>query len=155
MAVAVADGDVDFLTPEIDQVGGGGDPHLQSRIGVLEGGDAGDQPFGGQGRGGADGQPALLVGAAQTGGGAAQILEGGSDGGEVVAGLLRQGQTAVLADEELDAELVLEPADLMADGGLGDVHLRRGEGEAHEPGGGFECAEAVEGGQQHGWPSLA
>ena len=131
-------------------MGGGRDPNLHAGIGILERGHPGDQPFRCQRGGGADRQPPVMVGAAQPCGRAAQILEGGPHRRQVVLRLLRQCQATVLADEQLDAKLIFQSADLMADRGLGDVQFRRRERETQKPRGGFEGAQAVERGKQHG-----
>ena len=114
---------------------------------ILERGDVADQPFRRQRGGGGHGQHALLVGPAQAFRGAAQIVEGGADGGQVVLRLPRQFQAAVAAEEQLQANLLLQPADLVADGGLGHVQFRRRQREAHVAGRRFEGAKAVQGGQ--------
>ncbi len=54
--------------------------------------------------------------------------------------------------EELGAEMVLEHADAVGDGGRGDAELLGGADEAPVAGGGFEEAQAVEGRQgYHGF----
>ena len=54
--------------------------------------------------------------------------------------------------EELGAQMALQHADAVGDGGRGDPELLAGMGEAAEPGGGLEEAQAVEGRQgDHGF----
>ena len=78
-----------------------------------------------------------------------QIGEGGADRRQVVQRLPRQFQRAVAADEQGQAKLLLQPADLMADRGLGDGELIGRAGEAHVTRGGLEGAQAVQGWEQH------
>src|SRR5262249_54803537 len=73
-----------------------------------------------------------------------QIVEGGADARQVVARLRGQGQRAVLPDEQADAQLLLQPPDLMADRGLRHVQLGGRLGEAQMPGGGLERPQTVE-----------
>ena len=153
-AAAIADGDVHLLALEIDQVRGGRDAHLDARIGVLERGHPRHQPLGGQRGRGADGQPPVVIGAAQSRGGAVQVLERGADGRQIVLRLPRQFQRAVAADEQGDAELLLQPADLMADRGLGDVQFGGRAREAQVASGGLERAQAVERGQGSGMAAI-
>ena len=79
-----------------------------------------------------------------------QIVERGADAGEVIPGLRRQRQRPVLPDEQPDPQFLLEPPDLMADRGLGDVQFGGGIGEAQMPGRGLEGAQTVERGQSGG-----
>ncbi len=54
--------------------------------------------------------------------------------------------------EEFGAEMALQHADTVGNGGRGDAELLAGMGEALVPGGGFEEAQAVEGRQgYHGF----
>ena len=130
---------------------GRGDAHLDAGIGVLERGHAGHQPFGGERGGGADGQQPVAIGAAQPGGGAAQVLERAAHRRQVGLRLACQLQRAVAAHEQGDAELLLQPADQVADRGLGDVQLVRGAGEAEMARRRLEGAQAVQRGQgRHG-----
>ena len=68
----------------------------------------------------------VVVLAQQPVGGEPQVVEGGADAGEIVPGLRRQRQRAVLPDEQADPEFLLQPPDLMADRGLRDVQFGRG-----------------------------
>ena len=69
----------------------------------------------------------VAVPAQQPVGGELEIVERGADAGEIIPCLRRQGQRAVLPDEQLDPQFLLEPPDLMADRGLRDVQLGRRE----------------------------
>ncbi len=73
-----------------------------------------------------------------------QIIERGADAGQVVPGFRRQGERAVLPDEQAYPEFLLETFDLMADRGLRDVELGRRLREAQMPGGGLEGAQSIE-----------
>jgi hypothetical protein len=62
-----------------------------------------------------------------------------------------QFQGAIVAHEQWDAELVLEPPDQVADRGLGDIQLLRRTGEAEMPRRRLEGAQPVERGEdRHG-----
>ncbi len=102
------------------------------------------QPFGRQRGQGRDGQHMVVVPAQQPVGGEPQIVERGADAGQIIPGLRRQRQRAVLPDEQADPEFLLQPPDLMADRGLRDVQLGRRTGEAQMPGGGLERPQAVQ-----------
>ena len=86
----------------------------------------------------------VVVLAQQPVGGEPQIVERGADAGKIIPGLRRQRQRAVLPDEQADPEFLLEPPDLMADRGLGDVQFGRRKGEAQVPGRGLEGAQSIE-----------
>ena len=86
----------------------------------------------------------VTVLAPQPVGGELEIVEGGADAGEIFLRLRRQAQRAVLPDEQFCPEFLLEPPDLMADRGLGDVQLGRREGEAEVPGRRLEGAQSIE-----------
>ena len=92
----------------------------------------------------------VVVFAQQPVGGEPQIVKRRADAGEIISGFRGQSQCAVLPDEQTDSEFFLEPPDLMADGGLGDVQLGGRNGEAQMPGRGLECAQTVERGQPRG-----
>ena len=62
----------------------------------------------------------------------------------------QQDALGVLADEELDAELLLQLAHRRRDRGLGDVELGRGPGHAAPLGGGDEVLQLAQGESQHG-----
>ena len=51
---------------------------------------------------------------------------------------------AAPSPEELGAEMALQHTDAVCDGGRGDAEFLAGMGEAPEPGGGLEEAQAVE-----------
>ena len=67
--------------------------------------------------------------------------------GLIIPGLRGQSQCAVLPDEQPDPQFLLEPPDLMADRGLGNIQFARRIGEAQMPRRGLEGAQAVERGQ--------
>src|ERR1700759_1203421 len=73
-----------------------------------------------------------------------QIVERGADARQVISGLGRQRQRAVLPDEQADSQLLFEPPDLMADCGLGDVQFARRVGEAQMPRSRFERPQSVQ-----------
>src|SRR6185437_15508992 len=68
----------------------------------------------------------------------------GADAGQIIARLRREFERAILSDEQADSEFVLQPLDLMADRGLGDVQLACGLGEAQVPRGRLERPQAIE-----------
>ena len=57
---------------------------------------------------------------------------------------LGEGNAAAGAQEELGAEILLQFADMAADGGMSDEKLTRRFGETHMPRGGFESLKSVE-----------
>ncbi len=69
-----------------------------------------------------------------------QIPKGGTNARQVVGRRGRERQSAIPTDEQPQSKLLLQPFDLMADGGLRDVQFRRCRGEAEVSGGRFECA---------------
>ena len=56
------------------------------------------------------------------------------DGREREPGTFGEGDAAMVAPEERPAQMLLEPADLVADRGLRQPQIVRGLGEAAEPG---------------------
>ena len=102
------------------------------------------QPFGGERGQRRDGQHMVVVFAEQAVGRKPEIVERSADAGEIFLRLLRQRQRAVLADEQTNAELFLQPLDLMADRGLRDVQLGRRLGEAQMPGGGLKRPQSIQ-----------
>src|SRR5207253_2974867 len=77
-------------------------------------------------------------------GGEPQIIERGTDAGQIILGFRRQCQRTVLPDEQANSQLLLEPFDLMADRGLRDVQLGSRLRKAQMPGGGLERAQSIE-----------
>src|SRR5882762_5716512 len=73
-----------------------------------------------------------------------KVVEGGADAGKIFFRLGRQRKRAVLPDEQPDAQLFLQPLDLMADRGLRDVQLGSRLGKAQMPGGGFKSPQPVQ-----------
>ena len=67
-----------------------------------------------------------VVPAQQPVGGEPEVVERGADAREIVLCLRRQGQCAVLPDEQPDPEFFFQPPDLMADRGLRDVQFGGG-----------------------------
>ena len=65
----------------------------------------------------------VVVLAQQPVGGEPQIVEGRADARQIIPGLRGQRQRAVLPDEQPDPQFLLEPPDLMADRGLGDIQF--------------------------------
>ena len=108
------------------------------------------QPFRGQRGQRRDRQHMVVVLAQQPVGREPEVVEGGADARQIVLRLRRQRQRAVLPDEQANAELFLEPPDLMADRGLRHVQLGRGQGEAQMPGRGLEGAQSIQRGQPGG-----
>ena len=91
-------------------------------------------------------------------GGLALLLGDAVDLGQDALHLLEIGpaatvevNAAALALEELGAQMLLQGADAVADGGGGNAELLAGQHEALVAGGGLEKAQAVEWGQvEHG-----
>src|SRR5437899_12096678 len=86
----------------------------------------------------------IVVLAQQAVGRKPEIVECGADAGEIFLRLQRQLQLTVLADEQANAELFLQPLDLVADRGLRDVQLGGGLGETQMPGRGLEGAQSIQ-----------
>src|SRR5665213_1919673 len=86
----------------------------------------------------------VVVLAQQAVGGEPQIVERSPDAGQIIPGLRRQRQRAVLPDEQPNPQFLLKPPDLMADRGLGDVQLASRVGKAQVPRSGLECAQSVQ-----------
>ena len=74
--------------------------------------------------------------------------------GQVALRLARQRQAAIAPLEQAEAELLLQPADLMADRGLRHVQLGGGEGEAEVARRRLERAQSVERGKRRHAASL-
>ena len=83
-----------------------------------------------------------------------EIVERGADAGEIFLRLLRQRQRTVLADEQANAELFLQPLDLVADRGLRDVQLGRRLRKTQMPGRGLERAQSIQRRQPGGHPAI-
>src|SRR5690348_1500968 len=94
------------------------------------------QPSGAEGRRCRYGEQALA--AADIGHGATQCLERIADRGQQPLACRGQCQSARTALEQLDPELVLERAKLMADGRLGHMQLTCSPGETSVAGRGLE-----------------
>ena len=77
----------------------------------------------------------------------AQILERSADRRQIGLRLPRQQQGSVAPHEQGDAELLLQPVDLMADRGLGDVQFGRGAREAQVARRRLEGTQSVQRGQ--------
>src|SRR5437899_10032212 len=86
----------------------------------------------------------IVVLAQQAVGRKPEIVECGADAGEIFLRLQRQLQLTVLADEQANAELFLEPLDLVADRGLRDVQLGRRLRKTQMPGRGLEGAQSIQ-----------
>ena len=95
---------------------------------------------------------------AHAAGGGALLLGDAVDLGQDALHLLQIGPAAAVevdaappALEQLGAQMLLQGADAVADGGGGDAELLAGQHEALVAGGGLEEAQAVERGQvEHG-----
>src|SRR5215216_6891435 len=86
----------------------------------------------------------VIVLAQQAVGRKPEIIERGTDAGEIVLRLLRQRQRTVLADEQANAELFLQPLDLVADRGLRDVQLERRLRKTQMPGRGLKRPQSIQ-----------
>ncbi len=121
---------------------------------VLERRHARHQPFRCQRRRGADDQQFIAPRPLQPRRGLAQILERSTHRGQIALRLPRQRQAAIAPFEQANAELFLQPADLMADRGLRHVQLVGGKGEAEMARRRLERAQSVEGGKRRHAVSL-
>lgn len=73
-----------------------------------------------------------------------EIIERGAHALEQFFAARRQRQVLALAGEERRAEMILQPLDAAADGGLRDVQLPSGAGKIHVPASGVEDAEGFQ-----------
>ncbi|MNH21113.1 hypothetical protein D3C79_809100 [compost metagenome] len=106
------------------------DPHVYVRMAFAELHQPGHQPLDGKARLQADGERALGAAGQQLVG---RLGDGGEDVldvEEVTLPLLGQQQGAVLAAKQLDAEVLFQRLDLVADGGLRHEQLFRCPGKA-------------------------
>jgi len=83
-----------------------------------------------------------------------EVVEGGADAWKVILGFRCQGERAVLANEQANAELFLQPFDLVADSGLRDVQLGCRLGKAQMPGCGLERPQSIQRRQPCGHPPI-
>src|SRR5581483_9042058 len=150
VAAAVADRGIDVAALEVDQAGRCGDAHVDAGVSLLKGGEARQQPFGGVRGKRRDGEDVVLVLAQQPVGRKPQVVEGRAHARQIVLCLRSERECSVLADEQTKPELLLQPLDLVADRGLGDVQLGCGKREAQMPRGGLEGPQPVERWQPRG-----
>ncbi|SCM79246.1 hypothetical protein KL86PLE_90306 [uncultured Pleomorphomonas sp.] len=143
--LAQADGDVGLSHGEVELVVVEDELQLDVGVEVDELVDARGQPGGADADGGGDaqragralaavGQPALHV---------LELQEHVMGGAVEQFALLGEDQAAGVAVEQRHAEILLEGADLAADGGLAHVQAVAGVGEAPGVGGGVEYPELV------------
>ena len=126
-----------LVAGEIDQAVAGLEPDRKLGPGDLEGAEMAGQPVRGEGLGGADREHALVL-VDEVGEALAEPVERvRHDRGEPPPGLA-QRDPPLRADEQGQAEPLLEQPDLIADRGLGHPQLARGEGEILVPGGRLE-----------------
>lgn len=71
-------------------------------------------------------------------------MKGRTDAGQIVPALRCQRKRTILSHEQLQPELPLQPLDLMADRGLGDVQLGGGLRETEMPRRGLVGAQSVQ-----------
>ena len=121
----VADGEVDVLAREIGQLVGGGDLHHHIGVLLVIALEPRHQPFGAEGGRDRDPELVIVLGALQDGAGFLDQVEAFAQGLERFLRPLGQEQRAAGAAEELDPEIVLERADLLAYRGRGDGELFR------------------------------
>ena len=129
-AGAQADANVHAVADEVGVADAGGDAGLD--IGVLrqEAVEARHQPLGGQAGRGADHQDAVLPAAAEPVQRLADRLEARLHAGKDEARRLGELDGTGAAVEQLEAQDLLQPADLMAERGRRHVQLLRRLGEA-------------------------
>ena len=141
---AITDREIEIARAEIDHIVGRGDPHIDLRPALLKAMQPHDEPLGGKGGGGGDGQRAGVVMRPQS-------PHRGLNPGKRVRQARQQhfrrdGQLdrTVEAMKQLYPEILFERVDLMADRGRGDVQLLRRLAEAFQPRGGFEGPKGAE-----------
>jgi hypothetical protein len=143
-AVAVAEADVDPFRGHVAGRVRDHDPDLGPRIGGAEPRQPGGQPERGQGNRRGDRDLGPLSVAPHRAGRSRDRLEPLADLGLERRAGLGQGQGAVEANEQLDAKMVFEKADLAAHRLAADEQLFARPGEAEMAGGGLEGDHAVQ-----------
>ena len=98
----------------------------------------------GEGVGGAHAELGAAALAEQLIGAVAQGVKGLGESGQVAAANFGQAQAFGFADKQRAAEVLLQLFDLLANGGLGDVQLVGGAGEAAQAGRGFKGAQGIQ-----------
>ena len=141
---AIADRDVDIAGREVDELHGGGDPHVDLGIGRLKAVEARQQPFAGEGRRDAHRQHAAPPDAADPRHRGGDALERRADAGKADLGRVGQRQHPIGAVEQGDAEIGLEHLHLVADRGRRDVELVARPDEAQVTRCHLEAAERIE-----------
>jgi len=143
----VADADVDAVAIEVDELVARRDANVDARMVGDEARQARDQPEAGESRRRRDDdglRPLAVADRARRGVESTQCLEGGRIERRAVLG---QGERAVQAAKERNAETVLEGEHLAADRRLGERDLGAGAGEAEMAGGALEGDQELEGRQ--------
>src|SRR5690606_18652406 len=106
--------------------------------------EARQQPQPGHADAGGDRHRTTAIGAAKLAGDVLQLLDRAVGAAEEALAFGREADAAMLAPEELDAEMRLQRMDLAADRRLGEAEIVGGERDAHAPADGDEPLEQVE-----------
>ena len=140
MFAAIADGDVDARGVEVGVLMGGFDAQRRCGVAPLEVGQGRDQDGAGEERQRADPEFAADVAAMpqHVAAGVLQRRQCHRDFCEISLAIGGQAHRARAANEQLDAELRLQSADLVADGGRAERQVARGAAKAQLRGGALE-----------------
>ncbi len=144
VARSLQDAEIGLMRLEVDR-------HERCRQAEVDRGMRGEegaqprhQPFGGEGRIDAEGEPRTGAGALQVQGGRVDPVEGLGYRPKQVGALLRRGHAMAAAGEQPAGEMGLEQRDLPADGARGDGEFLRSVTETAVPAGGFEGTQRVQ-----------
>jgi hypothetical protein len=121
-----------------------GHARIDLGVGTGEAVEPRRQPLGGEAGRRADHEDAFVARVTQAGHGIAQLDEARLQAGIELLARGRQRDRSHAPFEQLQAEQLFEPADLVAQGSRRHVQLERGLGQAEMPRGGLERAQGIE-----------
>ncbi|MNF87769.1 hypothetical protein D3C84_702450 [compost metagenome] len=131
----------------LDHVGGliaGEQPEIDAGMLAMKVGQPGQQPVAGEAGGGVEHQLVWLAVLLQPLDPYRQLQQHILGGGQQILACISEGDRAPLAMKQWLAEQLLQGADLLADGGLGEVQLLRRLMKTAEPGRRLEAPQHIE-----------
>ena len=141
---AIVNGDIDVIAERplvhVDRL----DPHIDLRVAFAKAHQTRHQPLNGETRLQSHRQRALGTTGHQLVGGIDDCREDVLDIQKVALPLLRQQQGAVATTEQLDPQELLQPLDLVTDGGLSHEQLFGGTSKAQMASGRFKGLQGIE-----------
>ncbi len=143
----VADRSVDAVGCEIGVVDRRGNAHVDFGTGDRKSVEPRRQPFRGEAGRRADHEHARVAQRIEARQRVADKKEARLQAGEERLACRRQGDRPHAAVEQFEAQMILQSANLVAQGSGRDVQLQRRLGQAEMPGGGFESAKRVKRGR--------